>query len=283
MKREEIRIRDPFILADKKTETYYMYGTTDLEKDSYASRPVFSVYTSKDLEEFQGPFVVFDGKNTGFWATCDYWAAEVWEYQGKYYLFGSFKAENRCRATQILESESPLGPFQPISVKAQTPDSWECLDGTLWVENGTPYMVFCHEWLQCEVGEICAVELSKDLKNAVGKPIVLFKASDNVYTDTFVGGKFKNCRLTDGPFLFKENNRVCMIWSSHSNGKYSILKAEAESLLGKWSHYKSMFPFEGGHAMLFQDFQGKKYISFHSPNLPSDERAVFVPYKENKV
>lgn len=58
MKREEIRIRDPFILADKKTETYYMYGTTDLEKDSYASRPVFSVYTSKDLEEFQGPFVV---------------------------------------------------------------------------------------------------------------------------------------------------------------------------------------------------------------------------------
>lgn len=34
LKREEIRIRDPFILPDAEKGCYYMYGTTDLEDGS---------------------------------------------------------------------------------------------------------------------------------------------------------------------------------------------------------------------------------------------------------
>ncbi|MBQ4268140.1 MAG: family 43 glycosylhydrolase [Clostridia bacterium] len=281
MKKTEIRIRDPFILTDSTTKTYYMYGTTDLEYDSYASYPKFSAYVSKDLENFEGPFVVFDGKKEGFWATCDYWAAEVWQYNGKYYLFGSFKAEGRRRATQILASDSPLGPFKPISKNPQTPAEWECLDGTLWVENGTPYMLFCHEWLQCIDGEMCAVELSKDLTKAVGEPFLLFKASDNPFVDTFCGAGSDCCRVTDGPFLFKENGKLKMIWSSHSEGKYSVLEATADNLRGAWSHRRGRFAFDGGHAMIFQGLDGKRYFSLHQPNLPSNERAVFIEYKED--
>ena len=282
MKREDIRIRDPFILADKTSETYYMYGTTDLVWDSYDALSRFSVYTSKDLENFEGPFPIFDGEKTGFWATQDYWAAEVWQYAGKYYLFGSFKSKDKRRATQILVSESPLGPFVPISLAPQTPWDWECLDGTLWIEEGVPYMVFCHEWLQCEDGEMCAVRLSNDLTQAVEKPFVLFKASDNPYVDTFVGGGFQNSRVTDGPFLFKENGKIKMIWSSHSGGKYAVLEATAESLQGVWSHRKPRFNFDGGHAMLFETFDGKKYFALHQPNIPSNERAVFIPYEKEK-
>lgn len=281
MKKTEIRIRDPFILTDSTTKTYYMYGTTDLEYDSYASYPKFSAYVSKDLENFEGPFVVFDGKEEGFWATHDYWAAEVWQYNGKYYLFGSFKADGRRRATQILASDSPLGPFKPISKNPQTPAEWECLDGTLWVENGTPYMVFCHEWLQCIDGEMCAVELSKDLTKAVGEPFLLFKASDNPFVDTFCGAGSDCCRVTDGPFLFKENGKLKMIWSSHSEGKYSVLEATADNLRGAWSHRRGRFAFDGGHAMIFQGLDGKRYFSLHQPNLPSNERAVFIEYKED--
>ena len=283
MKRNEIRIRDPFILADEKTKTYYMYGTTDLEYDSYASCPKFSAYVSKDLENFQGPFVIFDGAKENFWATHDYWAAEVWQYNGKYYLLGSFKSADKRRATQILQSDSPLGPFKPISENPQTPEKWECLDGTLWVENGMPYMVFCHEWLQCEDGEMCAVELSKDLKQAVGEPFLLFKASDNPYVSTFVGGGFQHCRVTDGPFLFQENGKLKMIWSSHSGGKYSVLEATSDDLRGAWSHRKPRFDFDGGHAMIFKALDGKKYFSLHQPNVPSNERAVFIPYQESEL
>ena len=276
MKLSEIRIRDPFILADKETKTYYMYGTTDLQYDSYASYPRFSVYVSQDLENFQGPFVVFDGEKQRFWATGDYWAAEVWKYNGKYYLFGSFKSPAHCRATQILAADNPLGPFEPISEKPQTPQEWECLDGTLWVENGVPYLVFCREWLQCEDGEMYAVELSADLSQPTGAPFLLFKASDNPHVTSCVGGGFQNCRVTDGPFLFRENGKLKMIWSSHSEGRYAVLEAYADGIREKWTHQKSRFPFDGGHAMIFEDFAGKRYFALHTPNTPSLERAVWI-------
>ena len=31
IKRQDLRIRDPFILTDFENKCYYMYGTTDLE------------------------------------------------------------------------------------------------------------------------------------------------------------------------------------------------------------------------------------------------------------
>ena len=46
-KREEIRIRDPFILTDKENGCYYMYGTTALECGTLAAKNTFSVYNKK--------------------------------------------------------------------------------------------------------------------------------------------------------------------------------------------------------------------------------------------
>lgn len=99
LKKEDIRIRDPFILTDRENNCYYMYGTTALEGGSLAARSSFSVYKSYDLENFEEPKVVVDGEKLGLWATRDYWAAEVHVYEGKYYLFGSMKSDTAHRAT----------------------------------------------------------------------------------------------------------------------------------------------------------------------------------------
>ena len=72
-------------------------------------------------------------------------------------MFVSFKNETECRGTQILKANSPFGPFELHSDGPVTPRDWECLDGTLWVEDGTPYMIFCHEWAQIVDGEMCAL------------------------------------------------------------------------------------------------------------------------------
>lgn len=277
-KKEEIRIRDPFILPDKEKGVYYMYGTTALS-EGISTGTSFSVYVTRDLENFEGPFTVFEGKEIGFWADRDYWAPEVHKYNGKYYLFAAFKSETRCRSMHILTADSPLGPFSPLTDTPITPADWECLDGTLWVEDGKPYMVFCHEWLQTEDGQICAVELTSDLKEAVGEPFLLFRASDNPETDAWVQGERTNCRVTDGPFLFSEDGKVKMIWSSFSKGKYAVLEAEADKIRGKWTHGKSRFTFDGGHAMIFEDFSGRKMIALHSPNVCPQERASFLPFK----
>lgn len=133
LKREEIRIRDPFILTDGERGCYYMYGTTALEKGTLAARNTFSVYKTKDLESFEEPKVIFNGSEIGFWADRDFWAPEVHKHNGKYYLFGSCKAEGKCRATQIFVSDTPDGIFKPVSDKPITPEGWECLDGTFFV------------------------------------------------------------------------------------------------------------------------------------------------------
>lgn len=275
-KREEIRIRDPFILTDRENGCYYMYGTTTLLPHSYRTEPRLLVYRSTDLETFDDGTVIFDGAACGFWATEDYWAPEVHVYRGAYYLFCSFKSSDRRRGTQILRADTPIGPFQPISQGPITPPEWEALDGTLYVEDGIPYMVFCHEWVQVGDGEICAVRLSEDLSHPVGEPVLLFRASENPNVTPIRAEKGKY--VTDGPFLWSEDGRVHMIWSSLYNGRYLVLEAESDRLLSPWRHFCSRYDFDGGHAMLFRDLEGRRMISLHSPNRTDFERAAFMEY-----
>lgn len=273
LKRENIRIRDPFIFTDKEARCYYMYGTTDLEEGTLHAYPRFSVYKSYDLESFEGPKVVFDGEKCGFYATRDFWAAEVHKWGGKYYLFGSCKAEDRCRATEIFVSDTPDGKFVPVSDIPKTPGEWECLDGTFFVEDGKPYMIFSHEWVEIGNGEIWATELSADLSHPVGEPFMLFRASDNPAVSELEAGSGNY--VTDGPFLFSDDGKVKMIWSSFYEGRYLVLEAESDSLRGKWHHGGSRFDFDGGHAMIFDTLDGVRMISLHAPNTAGEERAHF--------
>ncbi len=272
-KRDEIRIRDPFILTDLENKCYYMYGTTALEKDSLHAGHSFSVYKSYDLETFDEAKVIFDGAKCDFSADRDFWAAEVHKWGGKYYLFGSCKAEGKCRTTHIFVSDTPDGEYLPVSEKPITPEGWECLDGTFYVEDGKPYMVFSHEWVQVGDGEIWAQELSPDLTRAKGEPFMLFRASDNHSVSELEAGSGNY--VTDGPFLYREGERLHMIWSSFYRGRYLVLDAESDSIRGKWIHGGSRFDFDGGHAMIFTTLDGKRMIALHSPNKAGLERARF--------
>lgn len=84
--------------------------------------------------------------------------------------------------------------------------------------------------------------------------------------------------VTDGPFLFREDGKIKMIWSSFANGRYVVLEAQADSLLGPWTHFESRFDFDGGHAILFADESGRRHISLHAPNRANEERATFFAY-----
>ena len=273
LKREEIRIRDPFILTDFDTGCYYMYGTTDLVPGTLRAKSRFLVYKSRDLEMFEEPKVIFDGERSGFWADRDFWAPEVHKYRDRYYLFGSCKADGKCRATHIFVCDTPDGEYIPVSDKPITPAAWECLDGTLFLENDIPYIIFSHEWVEVGDGEIWAMPLSDDLTHAIGDPFLLFKASDNPNVSELERGSGNY--VTDGPFLYREDGKVKMIWSSFYRGRYLVLDAESDSIRGKWTHGGSRFDFDGGHAMIFPSLSGKRMIALHAPNKADFERAVF--------
>ena len=143
MKNQEINIRDPFVLLENGK--YYMYGTRAASFGFGTAG--FDVYVSDDLETWSDPIAVFDSATCGMNDGVN-WAPEVHKYGDAYYMFATFTQKNGLRGTYILKADAPTGPFQPHSDGAVTPDGWECLDGTLYVENGVPYLVFCHEHTQ---------------------------------------------------------------------------------------------------------------------------------------
>ena len=95
------------------------------------------------------------------------------------------------RGTQILVADTPEGPFKAFSNKSTTPVDWMSLDGTLWVEDNVPYMVFCHEWAQIYDGTMELVSLKDDLSAAVGEPETLFKATDAKWVKNLASTGFK--------------------------------------------------------------------------------------------
>lgn len=268
MKLSEINIRDPFILlANGK---YYMYGTRGSE--AWGKSTGLDVYVSDDLDFWSEPHCVF-APPQNFWADRNFWAPEVHFFNGAYYMFVSFKSESRCRGTQILKASSPLGPFELHSDGSVTPKEWECLDGTLYVENGTPYIVFCREWLQVKDGEMYAMKLSDDLKESAGECVYLFKASDPSWSN-----KERETFITDGPFMYKtKDGNLLMLWSSVCNNEYceAITYSKSGSVLGPWKHDRRLlFEKNGGHGMIFSDKNKELRFVLHQPNSTPDERPV---------
>ncbi|QAY67112.1 glycoside hydrolase family 43 protein [Paenibacillus protaetiae] len=278
--RTAIRIRDPYVLAEHNDRFYYLYGTTD---DNVWNGPAtgFDVYRSRDLDNWEGPYPAFRPE-PGFWADRHYWAPEVYSYNGRYYMFASFKSEHRRRGTQVLVAKGPLGPFEPLTGEPVTPREWECLDGTLHLDgNGSPWIVFCHEWLQVKDGKMCAMPLKEDLRRAAGKPVVLFSASEAPWTKA---GQDGTVYVTDGPFLHRlADGGLLMLWSSSSRNGYAIgvARSESGSVTGPWTHDpEPLLPEEGGHGMLFRAFDGGLVLAMHAPNKQPNERAVFIRMEE---
>lgn len=285
--REQIHIRDPFILPVPEENAYYMYGTVsmfgvpkDADVPESTRHPHFETYRTTDLVHFEEPVNVFV-PDESFWADRDFWAPEVHQYHGKYYMFASFKAEGKCRGTQILSADTPIGPFVPLTEEPVTPRDWECLDGTLYInENQNPWIVFCHEWLQIHDGTVCAMPLSDDLTKAIGEPTVLFHGSDPACAP-----KGEIDYITDGPFIVQLSSGVLgMLWSTGLPGTgYAQLFATSENgIKGPWKQAENpVFVSDGGHGMVFTTLDGIRMLALHAPNGYPEHPCFFRIREEN--
>jgi len=288
MKTEEIHIRDPFVLPDEAEGLYYLFGTTDRNCWTGPGEG-FNCFKSRDLEEWSGPIPAFRAPE-GFWGTMNFWAPEVHRFNGRFYMFASFKAAERCRATHILVSDAAAGPYIPLVNDPITPPDWECLDGTLHLDQeGNPWIVFCHEWVQVHDGGVYALRLSPDLRRPVGRPALLFNASEAPWVSSLeLPGKASPHALpnyvTDGPFLHRLASGVLlMLWSSVGRTGYAmgIARSETGEVTGPWRQLAEP-PWEkdGGHGMIFRAFDGRLFVTLHTPNKTPNERPIFLEIEE---
>lgn len=292
---KDINIRDPYILPVEKEGVYYMYASSPTREDGKVYGGMVA-YKSRDLKNWEGPVRVFDVPRDN-WITGTVWAPEVHKYKGKYYLFATLNSDIKWkgdkqghpaythRATQVFWSKSPEGPFLPFEEKTPfTPLDEMALDGTLWVENGVPYMVYCHEWVETLDGEMNLVQLKKDLSGTVGEPIRLFCASAAKWSTGANRADGSKTYVTDGCFLYRsKSGKLLMMWSSFMNGTYAVGIAESTTgkIIGPWRQQQEPIFVNGGHSMLFRTFDGRLCLVLHSPNSPGgSERAKIMELED---
>lgn len=281
---------DPFILPDPVTKTYYLY-TAIGARQSPAGRAGVVAFKSADLKSWEGPRLVFSVPDN-IWANPadGAWAPEVHRYHGKLYMFITLHNNNKLldepmpvthpiyqgkpaplhlRGTQIFVADSPEGPFRLLGKGSATPAGFMALDGTFYVEDDVPYMVYAHEWIQVLDGTMEAIRLAPDLASSIGEPFYLFKASDAPWlSEQHATSAKARTYVTDGPFLYRtQNGKLLMLWSSYKDGLYMEALAYSVSgkLAGPWRQAAPLVGEDSGHGMLFQTFDHQLMLVLHQP------------------
>lgn len=270
MKREEIRIRDPFVFV--KNNRYYLLGTTG--EDPLGKASDLTLYVSDDLENFERKCVmVTDGSLDTY---KDIWAPELYEYNGKYYLIVSAYREDLGRGSFIFASDHLDDRFRMLTGEYITPKGWGCLDATLFVYKGKPYLCFSNEWTTPITndgdGALFMAELSGDLTKIVGKPKKIVSGKYCGFAVS-IGSAERNGYVAEGPWLYEESGEIVLLWSTFTKTGYAIIKSVSKNgVFGDYELEKILFDQDGGHCMRFVDLNGRERIVFHQPNVSPKER-----------
>ena len=269
---DSIVLSDPFVLADDATHTYYMTGTGGM------------LWKSKDLATWSGPYRVVEIDSASWMGPRPaIWAAEIHKHQGKYYYFATFtnhavKIDTvmgnviERRACHVLVSDRAEGPYRPIPGGDATylPADRPTLDATLWTEpDGTPYMVYCHEWLQNRNGTVECIRLKPDFSGTEGDARILFRASDSPWSRESTEEHVRKPNMvTDGPWVFRtKTGRLGMLWTSWIGKTYTqgVAYSQSGRLDGPWiQEQHPITPPNFGHGMMFRSFDGRLLLSIHS-------------------
>ena len=100
-------IGDPFILYDNGV--YYLYATS--------LGTGFRVWKSSNASSWTGAGTAYQKSATSF-GSVNYWAPEVYKYNGRYYMFYSAQYEKAGGGTSYAigcaSADKPTGPFTDI-------------------------------------------------------------------------------------------------------------------------------------------------------------------------
>ncbi|HYQ59391.1 MAG TPA: glycoside hydrolase family 43 protein [Draconibacterium sp.] len=283
---DDLRMSDPYILADPVTKMYYLTSSGG------------RMWKSEDLKMWTGPYNIIDiDPNSWMGGSPSIWAAELHYYQGKYYYCATFtnsdiiiekvpmRYDIERRASHILVSDKVDGPYKVMNDELYTPDDQSTLDGTLYVEDGVPYFVYCHEWMQIVDGTMDVVQLKPDLSGTVGEAKTLFRATSadwaaemNSIEEITFGVELPGW-VTDAPELFRtQTGKLGMLWSSWGEHQYAqgVAYSASGKISGPWIQEEdALIGDNAGHGMLFRTFEGKLLLVIHYASLANGRKPIF--------
>ncbi len=260
----KVEFGDPFVLFTKGM--YYMYGTGG------GAERGFSAYSSKNLVNWKPEGQVYFHDNKNSWSDPNagwggaYWAPEVYEVKGKFYLF--YSAQWKVNPTKEAEnfkvgvavSEKPTGPFVDLAAKPLFDPGYPIIDANVFFDTtGKWYLYYSRaaykhpveseianrsrkrgKYKEIEESWVYGVELKSDFSGVIGKPVLLLrppvKLNDKQaeWESLSVTTGEVNRRWTEGSVTFKKAGIYYIMYSANHFGgaHYAVGYGTSSSPLG---------------------------------------------------
>lgn len=259
-----VQFGDPYVLYTQGM--YYMYGTGG------GADKGFAAYSSKDLVNWKREGQVYFHDNKNGWSdpgaawSGAYWAPEVYEVKGKFYLF--YSAQWKVNNSNELENfrigvavaDKPTGPFIDLANKPIFDPGYPIIDANVFFDsNGKAYLYYSRvaykhpvkteiaDWAKKngwfkEIQEswVYGIELKDDFAGVIGEPVLLLrppvsmKDKQSEWESRSVTAREVNRRWTEGSVTFKKDSTYFIMYSAnHFGGQYyAIGYATSTSPLG---------------------------------------------------
>ncbi len=223
-------IGDPYVL--KANGKYYMYCTS-------APNVGFKVWQSDNLVDWQYTGLAFTRNFPGNgWGTGDFWAPEVIEYDGSYYMTYSARAPDGKLKICLAKCDYPLGPFKNIKTPLLD-ENLVCIDGNFYLDDyGVPYLYYAKDCSENiingkHVSQIYVQQMMPHSFEPVGEPVLCIQPSQ-VWEHPQ-----DNWQWNEGPFVLKHNNLYYMMYSANyfASPNYAIGYAVSKSPVGPWTKF----------------------------------------------
>ncbi len=261
-----VQFGDPYVLYTKGT--YYMYGTGG------GADKGFAAYSSKDLVNWKREGQVYFHDNKNGWSDPEaswegaYWAPEVYEVKGKFYLF--YSAQWKVNPSKEVENfrigvavaDKPTGPFIDIANKPIFDPGYPIIDANVFFDtNGKSYLYYsraCYKhpvesevavlarekgWFQeIEESWVYGIELKSDFSGVIGEPVLILRPPISLgdkqaeWESRSVTAREVNRRWTEGSVTFKKDNTYYIMYSANHFGGayYAIGYGTSSSPLGPY-------------------------------------------------
>lgn len=228
---------DPFVLRHEGS--YYAYGTGQepLEADGRA----FPVLRSSNLVDW----TYVGGAVRPITGATAYWAPEVAERGGKFYLYFSaaFGGSDESHGLRVAVADVPTGPFNDTG-KLLLPEHGFSIDPHPFRDprTGQAYLFFATDYTSDEPHGtgLAVVPLNPDMVSVSGTPKTVIRASEDwhIYERdrNYKGQTWRKWHTVEGPFVLFHDNRY---WCLYSGGRwsgenYGVGFAVADDPLGPW-------------------------------------------------
>jgi xylan 1,4-beta-xylosidase len=261
--RAEVFYQNPVIAGDHPDPSIIRVG-----KDYWATctssawGPLFPLLHSKDLVNWEQTGAVLPHRPD--WATGDFWAPEISEFDGKFFVYFVGRQHNGRLSVAVATADKPGGPYTdhgPIIAQ----DDGSIDPAPVADTNGVRYLIWKEDgnsrgqptpiWLQ---------RLNGDGTKLIDEPHELIR-NDAAWE----GG------VVEGPYILRRNGWFYLFYSGNGccgvGCNYALGVARSRSLFGPWQKNPANPILAGnetwkcpGHGSIVQDEQGRCFFLYHA-------------------